>query len=110
MTLILGMKPGQHEYKVMGLAPYGTDYHGRSSLEVFRTINRVAGTEILNESVLGPWLRMTELNGDDLRDRRETVMSARHFTEVDCVWLQVSSSQILSAISSASARSMSEVR
>jgi carbamoyltransferase len=49
ITLILGMKPCQHEYKVMGLAPYGTEYHGRNSLEFFRTINRVTGTEIVND-------------------------------------------------------------
>lgn len=46
VTLILGMKPAQHEYKVMGLAPYGSEYHGKRSLEFFRTINRVVGTEI----------------------------------------------------------------
>lgn len=49
VTLILGMKPGQHEYKVMGLAPYGTEYHGRRSLEFFRKINRVAGCTIEND-------------------------------------------------------------
>ncbi len=48
MTLLLGMQPGQHEYKVMGLAPYSTEYHGKRSLEFFRTINKVEGTEILN--------------------------------------------------------------
>lgn len=47
-TLLLGMKPAQHEYKVMGLAPYGTEYHGKRSLEFFRTINKVVGTEIKN--------------------------------------------------------------
>ena len=26
MTLILGMKPSQHEFKVMGLAPYASEY------------------------------------------------------------------------------------
>lgn len=46
VTLLLGMKPAQHEYKVMGLAPYGSEYHGKRSLEFFRTINRVVGTEI----------------------------------------------------------------
>ena len=49
VTLILGMKPGQHEFKVMGLAPYGTEYHGRRSLEIFNRINRVSGIEILND-------------------------------------------------------------
>ena len=48
VTLILGMKPAQHEYKVMGLAPYSTEYHGKNSLEFFRTINRVSGTEIID--------------------------------------------------------------
>jgi len=46
VTLILGMLPTQHEYKVMGLAPYGTEYHGKRSLEVFRKINTVVGNEI----------------------------------------------------------------
>jgi len=48
ITLILGMKPGQHEYKVMGLAPYGSEYHGARAREVFRKINQVRGTEIVN--------------------------------------------------------------
>lgn len=48
ITLILGMKPGQHEYKVMGLAPYGSEYHGARALEVFRKINQVRGTEIVS--------------------------------------------------------------
>ncbi|MEQ8667391.1 MAG: carbamoyltransferase C-terminal domain-containing protein [Rhodospirillales bacterium] len=52
VTLLLGMKPGQHEYKLMGLAPYGTEYHGRDSLAFFRQINRVAGTEIHNDEVV----------------------------------------------------------
>jgi carbamoyltransferase len=47
VTLTLGMKPAQHEYKVMGLAPYGNAYHGTRSLEFFRTIHRVDGTEIV---------------------------------------------------------------
>lgn len=48
VTLLLGMKPGQHEYKVMGLAPYGTEYHGRRSLEFFRTLHKLRGKEILD--------------------------------------------------------------
>ncbi len=48
-TLLLGMKPNQHEYKVMGLAPYGSEYHGRGSLDFFRQVNRVEGTEIVND-------------------------------------------------------------
>jgi len=52
VTLILGMQPVQHEYKVMGLAPYGTEYHGKHSLEFFRSINSVQGTEICKHNVV----------------------------------------------------------
>ena len=52
VTLLLGMKPGQHEYKVMGLAPYGTSYNGQTSLDVFRQINAIDGVEIKNETPL----------------------------------------------------------
>lgn len=47
VTLILGMLPSQHEYKVMGLAPYGTEYHGKNSLEVFKKIAYVKNTQII---------------------------------------------------------------
>jgi carbamoyltransferase len=52
VTLMLGMKPGQHEYKVMGLAPYGNEYHGGRSLDFFRTINSVVGSEIHDNKVV----------------------------------------------------------
>jgi len=48
VTLILGMLPGQHEYKVMGLAPYGTEYHGKRSLEFLRHIHKVEGPAIID--------------------------------------------------------------
>ena len=38
------MKPCQHEYKVMGLAPYGTEFHGMRSLEHFRTFDLIKKT------------------------------------------------------------------
>ena len=46
ITLLLGMKPGQHEYKVMGLAPYGTEYHGKNSLNFFWKFNSIDGFKI----------------------------------------------------------------
>lgn len=36
ITLLLSMKPSEHEFKVMGLAPYASDYTCRSALNVFR--------------------------------------------------------------------------
>ena len=52
VTLLLGMKPLQHEYKVMGLAPYGNSYNGQSSLDIFRKINAVMGVDISNKTPL----------------------------------------------------------
>lgn len=52
VTLILGMKPAQHEYKVMGLAPYGNEYHGKRALEFFNTLSTVKGTQILPTNVV----------------------------------------------------------
>ena len=52
VTLILGMKPAQHEYKVMGLAPYGNEYHGKRALEFFNTLSKVEGTQILPTNVV----------------------------------------------------------
>ena len=36
ITLLLGMKPFEHEYKVMGLAPYAKDYISEPAYEVFK--------------------------------------------------------------------------
>jgi carbamoyltransferase len=36
VTLILGMKPNEHEYKVMGLAPYSTEYQLKEPYEIFK--------------------------------------------------------------------------
>lgn len=47
ITLILGMKPAQHEYKVMGLAPYANEYEVRKSYKAFHRILKVAGTDIV---------------------------------------------------------------
>ena len=38
MTLLLGMKPNEHEYKLMGLAPYGKEKYGKKALEVLEAL------------------------------------------------------------------------
>jgi len=35
MTLLLGMKPAEHEFKVMGLAAYSSERHGKEAYDVF---------------------------------------------------------------------------
>lgn len=45
-TLLLGMKQGVDEYKVMGLAPYAKEYHWKKAYEQFRNYLKVEGMEI----------------------------------------------------------------
>lgn len=47
MTLLLGMKPNEHEFKVMGLAPYGKEKYGLQAFKVFDETLDVEGTEFV---------------------------------------------------------------
>ena len=42
-TLNLGMKTVEDEYKVMGLAPYSTEYHWRKPYEIFKDLLEIDG-------------------------------------------------------------------
>ena len=44
-TLLLGMKPNEHEYKVMGLAPYAKEYIKKEPYEVYKSTLRVDGLD-----------------------------------------------------------------
>lgn len=46
VTLLLGMKSNEHEYKVMGLAPYASDYVIQKPLEIFREYMYLDGLEM----------------------------------------------------------------
>lgn len=45
MTLLLGMKPNEHEYKVMGLAPYAPDYVRKPVYEILKDTLVVQGLD-----------------------------------------------------------------
>ena len=47
ITLLLGMKPMHHEYKVMGLAPYANEYESAKSYEIFKNIQKVVGLDVV---------------------------------------------------------------
>ena len=47
ITLLLGMKPAQHEYKVMGLAPYANIREVEKSYRVFKDILKVDDLKIV---------------------------------------------------------------
>lgn len=42
-TLLLGMKPAEHEYKLMGLAAYNSDKYGKYAYEVYAETLKVNG-------------------------------------------------------------------
>lgn len=45
MTLLLGMKPSEHEFKVMGLAPYGRQAYAQKALDILRETLYIDGLE-----------------------------------------------------------------
>ncbi len=49
LTLLLGMKPNEHEYKVMGLAPYANEYIYKKPLEVFRQAYRFEEAKVITD-------------------------------------------------------------
>ena len=42
-TLLLGMRPADHEYKVMGLAAYNSEKYGKDAYEVYKNTLQVEG-------------------------------------------------------------------
>ena len=49
VTLILGMKPYHHEYKIMGLAPFSNTYEQAKTYEVFKNIFKLNRKKLLIE-------------------------------------------------------------
>ncbi|MBI96847.1 carbamoyl transferase [bacterium] len=47
VTLILGMKPNEHEFKVMGMAPYGRRKYSLKAIDVFNNTLDVEGTKFI---------------------------------------------------------------
>jgi carbamoyltransferase len=43
VTLILGLKPNEHEYKVMGLAPYCNKDYSKKIYKIFESFQKVSG-------------------------------------------------------------------
>ena len=50
ITLILGFKPNEHEYKVMGMAPYCKEKYLKNLFNKFKTFQVVEGKKFLNRS------------------------------------------------------------
>ena len=48
VTLILGLKPNEHEYKVMGMAPYSKEIYFKKILDKFLNLQDVKGLNFIN--------------------------------------------------------------
>ncbi|MAU58302.1 MAG: carbamoyltransferase [Flavobacteriaceae bacterium] len=62
ITLLLGMKPCQHEYKVMGLAPYSSEYHGIRSLKFFNSFHKIKGHKIYRNKKIKDVYETSKIN------------------------------------------------
>ena len=87
ITLLLGMKPSQHEYKVMGLAPYANLKEIEKSFKVFEKILKVDGLNVVfNQKPNDLFFHFKEkLEGH----RFDGIAGAlQHFTEILlCKWV-----------------------
>ena len=50
-TLILGFKPDEHEYKLMGMAPYAKEKYYKELLEIFKSFQTVKGIKFKNKKM-----------------------------------------------------------
>ena len=50
VTLLLGLKPNEHEYKVMGLAPYSKQEYYKETLNIFRKFQKVEGVYFVDKN------------------------------------------------------------
>lgn len=88
ITLILGMKPAQHEYKVMGLAPYANDYETNKAYKVFRKYLKVENLEIKFDQQPSDLYYTVR---DELKDCRFDGIAGgvqKFLEEVLCEWVQ----------------------
>ena len=50
-TLILGFKPDEHEYKLMGMAPYAKEKYYNDLLKIFKSFQEVKGIKFKNKKM-----------------------------------------------------------
>ena len=93
VTTFLGMKPMAHEYKVMGLAPYASEYGRQEVLDVFMSyfkINPNNPMQIINTSGAWKWQFYKKLQKDIGFARFDIVAGALQemFEQVVVTWVQ----------------------
>lgn len=87
ITSYLGMKPYEHEYKIMGLAPYG---HPERCLKVFQDMFEVRGMDFRNNSGVS-LPQIEKVYSEALRKKRFDDIAAAcqaHFETLVTAWVK----------------------
>ena len=93
VTTFLGMKPMSHEYKVMGLAPYASDYGRDEIIEKFQNYFRIDPKDPLQiQNTSGGWKwRFYKLLQKDLGNARFDIVAGalqEVFEDVIVAWIK----------------------
>ncbi len=90
VTQLLGLRPGEHEYKVMGMAPYVRPEHSDAAYNIFRSYMRLdARGEIVNDAAFGKAM-LARLRRDLRGERFDNIAAGaqRHFEDVTLAWVK----------------------
>jgi carbamoyltransferase len=89
VTQLLGMRPGEHEYKIMGMAPYVPAQHSERAYDMFRRyIHLNESGEIINTARFGTAM-LARLRRDFRGERFDNICSAiqLHFERIVLNWV-----------------------
>lgn len=89
VTRLLGMRPGEHEFKIMGMAPYVQPQHSDRARGIFsRYMHLNESGKIINESCFGTAM-LARLRRDFQNERFDNIASAIqiHFEEITLKWV-----------------------
>ncbi len=90
VTQLLGLRPGEHEYKVMGMAPYVRSEHSAAAHAVFHSYMRLdARGELVNDAAFGRAM-LARLRRDFRGERFDNIAAAaqRHFEDIVIAWIK----------------------
>jgi carbamoyltransferase len=90
VTQLLGLRPGEHEYKVMGMAPYVRPEHSEAAYDIFRRYVRLNESgEIVNHAAFGKAMQ-ARLRRDFRGERFDNIAAGaqRHFEDIVLAWIK----------------------
>lgn len=55
LTQMMGMKPHEHEYKLMGMSPYGGGFGAEAAYQIFKNYFKLSNDGLRLENTMGVW-------------------------------------------------------